>query len=437
MVRKRKRTRIIIFGAIGFIVIWGALRASGTFKNDTLEVDTETIKKRNLVEIVTASGKIQPEQEVKISPDVSGEIIELKVILGQEVKEGDLLLKIQPDIYQAAVNQAQASVNNFRAQLRASQAAYNQAQTRAANSLKNFNRNKDLVAKKIISQADFDASEMDYLVADQQSAASYEQLQSTKYSVQSAEASLKEAMDRLGRTTIYAPISGTVTSLSVEQGERVVGTNQMTGTEIMRIANLEVMEVLVEVSEIDIPRITENDSANIEIDAFPNRIFTGVITEIAKSAKMDVTQSFNDQSSTFEVKARLLESSYADLVNNKSQAPFMPGMSAIVDIMTERKKGAIAVPILAVTTQEMEADSTNQSSKGEKLDQQEIVFLYENGVAKKKVVKTGIQDDFYIEVTEGLEQDQEIIKGPYDAVTIFLKDGKAVEKKDAAKKGRP
>lgn len=437
MAKKGKRVKYVIFGAILLLVVLGILKASGVFKSNAFEVETEKIRKRNLTELVTASGKIQPEQEVKISPDVSGEIIELSVVLGQEVKEGDLLLKIQPDIYQAAVNQAQASVNNFRAQLRAAQAAYNQAKTRAANSLKNFDRNKELLSKKIISQADFDVSEMDYLISDQQSAASFEQLQSTRFSVQSAEASLKEATDRLGRTTIYAPIEGTITSLSVEKGERVVGTNQMTGTEIMRIANLEVMEVLVEVSEIDIPRISVNDSANIEIDAFPNRIFTGIITEIAKSAKMDVTQSFNDQSSTFEVKVRLLESSYADLMKNLPQAPFMPGMSAIVDIITERKKGAIAVPILAVTTQEMEADSTSQSSKGEKLDQQEVVFLYDNGVAKRKVVKTGIQDDFYIEVLEGLEAEQEIIKGPYDAVTIFLEDGKRVEKKDAAKKGRP
>jgi len=436
MAKKGKGLKFLIIGLIAFLVIMIVLKTSGVLKGNTFKVEVENIEKRNLTEIVTASGKIQPEQEVKISPDVSGEIIELNVVLGQEVEHGDLLLKIQPDIYQAAVNQSQASVNNLKAQLRASQAAYNQAKARAANAAKNFERNKALLEKKIVSQADFDAIEMDFLIADQQSAASFEQLQSTKYSVQSAEASLKEALDRLSRTTIYAPIDGTITSLSVEKGERVVGTNQMAGTEIMRIANLEVMEVLVEVSEIDIPRISENDSANIEIDAFPNRVFTGLITEIAKSAKMDISQSFNDQSSTFEVKTRLLESSYKDLINKEHQSPFMPGMSAIVDIITERKTGTIAVPILAVTTQDVEQDSTTVKET-EKLDQQEIVFLYENGVARKKVVKTGIQDDFYIEIVNGLEAGQEIIKGPYDAVTIFLKDGKHVERKNAAKKGRP
>jgi len=436
MAKKGKGARYLIFSLVGVLVLLMILKMSGVFKGSSFEVEVEEISKRQLVEIVTASGKIQPEQEVKISPDVSGEIIELNVILGQEVSEGDLLLKIQPDIYQAAVNQARAALNNIRAQLRASEAAYNQAQARAANSKKNFDRNKELLSKQIIAQADFDASEMEFLVSNQQSAAAYEQLQSTRFSVESAEASLKEANDRLSRTTIYAPIAGTITSLSVEKGERVVGTNQMAGTEIMRIANLEIMEVLVEVSEIDIPRINIDDSANIEIDAFPNRVFTGIITEIAKSAKMNATQAFSEQSSTFEVKARLLENSYKDIITIKGQAPFMPGMSAIVDIITEKKQNVMAVPILAVTTQDVKDDST-QTSSSERLEQEEIVFVYEDGRARKRVVKTGIQDDFYIEVKNGLEEGEDIIKGPYDAVTIFLTDGKQVEIKDARKKGRP
>lgn len=429
--------KLIIFGMIGFIVLMIVLKQTGVFKGNMLKVETEEIERKDLTEIVTASGKVQPEQEVKISPDVSGEVIELNVILGQKVKTGDLLLKIQPDIYKAAVNQAQASLNNLKAQLRASEASYKQFKSRTNNTRKNFERNKKLFNSKIISQADFDAFELEYLLSEQQAAGAYEQLQSTKYSVQSAQSSLKEANDRLSRTLIYAPIDGTVTSLSVEKGERVVGTNQMAGTEIMRIADLRLMEVLIEVSEIDIPRLSESDSAIIEIDAYPNKKFKGMITEIARSAKNNNTQSFSEQSSTFEVKSRILPESYADLVEPSSdEAPFMPGMSAMVDIITERKKNVIAVPILAVTTEDPEADSMS-SKATENLDQLEIIFIHEDGVAKKRVVKTGIQDDFYIEILEGVSDKEEIIKGPYDAVTILLKDGKKVERKEKSEKGRP
>lgn len=431
--KKISFTKILIIGLSGFVVLMVILKLTGVFKGTVLEVETEQVQKKNLVEIVTASGKIQPEQEVKISPDVSGEIIELNVVLGQKVNKGDLLLKIQPDIYQAAVNQTMASLNNIKAQLRASEAAYKQAQSRGQNAKKNFERNKELFEKQIVSQADFDASEMEYYISEQQSAAAYEQLQSTKFSVQSAEASLKEAKDRLSRTTIYAPINGTVSSLSVEKGERVVGTNQMAGTEIMRIANLKLMEVLVEVSEIDITRISLNDSARIEIDAFPNRIFDGVITEIAQSAKNSGTQNFADQSSTFEIKTRILQSSYSDLIKDTAQAPFMPGMSAMIDIVTEKKSNVASVPILAVSTKEVKRDSLDINSK---LERKEIVFIYEDGKAVEKVVTTGIQDDFYIEVASGLSGDEEIITGPYDAISIYLTNGKKVERKQVNKKGR-
>ncbi len=427
--KKFNLTKWLIIGLSVFILLMVVLKLTGVFKGNLLEVEAEKVSKRNLTEIVTASGKIQPEAEVKISPDVSGEIIELNVKLGQKVKKGDLLLKIQPDIYQAAVNQSTAALNNIKAQLRASEASYRQAQTRAENSKKSFERNKELFSKSIISQADYDVSEMDYLVAQQQSAAAYEQLQSTKFSVQSAEASLKEAKDRLSRTTIYAPINGTVSSLSVEKGERVVGTNQMAGTEIMRIANLKLMEVLVEVSEIDITRISLNDSARIEIDAFPNRVFKGIVTEIAKSAKNATATNFNDQSSTFEIKTRILEQSYKDLISDTTQAPFMPGMSAMIDIVTETKNDVISVPILAVTTKEVKKDSTSTQE-----EMVEIVYLISNNEAKETRVKTGIQDDFYIEIIEGLNGDEEIITGPYDAISLYLTNGKKVERKSTFKK---
>ncbi|MBI1184447.1 efflux RND transporter periplasmic adaptor subunit [bacterium] len=424
--KKLSTASIIILGLVAVIVAMVLLRFAGFFKPRELMVETELVKPRNITEIVTATGKIQPEQEVKISPDVSGEIIELRVALGQLVKKGDLLLKIQPDIYQAAVNQSRAALNNVKAQLKASEAAYKQAQARAENARKNFERNKDLLAKKVITQVDYDASEMDFLVAEQQSAAAYEQLQSSKFSVESAEASLKENTDRLSKTIIYAPISGTVSSLSVEKGERVVGTNQMAGTEIMRIANLRVMEVLVEVSEIDITRIKENDSARIEIDAFPNRLFAGVITEIAKTAKNATLQTGSEQSSSFEVKARILADSYRDLIDDSTQTPFMPGMSAMVDIVTATHKNVLAVPILAVTTRDIK-DADSKNKRNEK--QEEIVFVYKDGMASEQTVKTGIQNDFYIEVTEGLSEGAEIIKGPYDAITVYLTEGKKVERK--------
>lgn len=429
---KNKGTRILIFSLLGLIALLSILKVSGVFKGNLLEVTSTEVERRDIIEIVSASGRVQPEQEVIISPDVSGEIISLNVKEGDRVREGQLLIKIQPDIYEAGVTRARAALNNSHAQYNSSMAAFKQAKARWANAQKTFERNKELLAKEIISKADYDLAEMDYLVAEQQLSAAKENLEATRFNIKSAEANVKEAEDRLARTEIFSPITGTVASLEVEAGERVVGTSQMAGTELMRIADLEQMEVLVEVSEIDIPRIDLNDSARIELDAYPGKLFRGQVTEIARSANGQSGAALNNQSSNFEVKIRILRDSYTSLLEGKDSLyrPFMPGMSALVEIISEFKTDVLAVPVLAVGTYEPKSD------KGNNTRVQEIVYIIEEGKAHRKEVSIGIQDDSFLEILDGLEEGMQIVSGPYEAISIYLKDGKEVEVKASGRKKR-
>lgn len=380
-----------------------------------LSVETAEVEKRDIVESVIASGKIQPETEVKISPEVSGEIIELPVKEGSEVAKGDLLVKINPDLFLAAVNRAKAAVNSARAGLASAKAQFIEAE-------KNFERNKTLAEKQVISSAEFDAAQRAYDVARLG-------VESARYQLQSAQASLKEAQDNLERTTIYAPQAGTVSRLNSELGERVVGTAQMAGTEIMRIANLEAMEVLVEVNENDIIRVAMNDTAVIEVDAYLDREFQGIVSEIANSANID-GQSV-DQITNFEVKVRMLPSSYQDLLAENA-TPFRPGMTASLEILTKKVTGATAVPIQSVTTRtdtSRGAKTYSMRKKEEGDEVYEVVFLADQGEADLKVVKTGIQDDEFIQITEGLEAGQTLIVGPYSIVSKQLRPGDKIETK--------
>ncbi len=411
--------------AIGLIllIIVSIGAAKGWFgkKGNAKKVFTEKVKRVDIIETVTGSGKIQPEKEVKISSDVSGEIIELPVKEGQQVKKGDLLVKINPDLYQSGLERARASVNNAKASLE-------QAKARLVSAKDEYDRSKTLYQKGIISKADYQKAETNYKVAE----ATY---QSAKYSLQSAYANLKEARDNLQRTTIYSPISGTISALNVETGERVVGTKQMTGTEIMRIANLNNMEAVVDINENDIVKIKVGDSANVEVDAYMNDKFKGVITEIANSAQNKV--SSGDEITNFKVKIRLLEDSYKHLMKGKPAyySPFRPGMTAAVDIITNVKRNVIGVPISAVTVRK---DTSTVSLKGKKSKMKkpdenkkpfEVVFVVDNGKAKLKVVETGIQDDTHIEIKKGLDEGEEIITGPYNLLSKRLKNGEAVEVK--------
>ena len=384
--------------------------------NDAVVIEIGFVHQRTVVESVTASGKIQPEIEVNMSPEVSGEIIEVNVVDGQYVKYGEVLVKINPDLYESAITRSRAAVNSAKTVLAQSDAALIETK-------KLWERNQNLFEKGAISQQEFDAAQRSITVAELQR-------ESSKYALQSAKANLDEAFKNLKRTTIIAPISGTVTQLNVELGERVVGTATMTGTEMLRIAELDTMEVLVEVNENDIVKLVSGDTALIEIDAYLGDSFKGVVSEIANSAKLAMGSSA-DQVTNFEVKIRVLNSSYAHLVETYGKNPFRPGMTATVEIITNKVRDALVVPIQAVTVRK---DTSTRASSYDEIygdgdESFEVVFLPIDGNAKLRVVKSGIQDDEYI-IIEGLDDSTEVITGPYSAVSRLLKDGAAVKTQD-------
>lgn len=416
---KKKTLTWLIAIAVVLIILLIVGKKAGWFgkSGDYKEVEVTKVEPLDITETVAATGKIQPEVEVALSSEVSGEIIELPIKEGQTVEKGDLLAKINPDLIQATVKQSQAGLQNVRAQL---------AQARASekNAKLNYERNKMLFEKGVISKSEWDQSVADYEMAQANAQAAY-------YSVQSAAANVKQSVDNLSRTTIYAPMSGTISKLSVELGERVVGTAQMAGTEIVRVANLQNMEVEVDVNENDIVKVAVGDSAVVEVDAYLKREFKGIVTAIANSA---ATALAADQVTNFKVKVRILPHSYIDLVEGKpeSYSPFRPGMTATVDIITNRKKNIIAVPISAIViksdTTKTDKPTTVANIGEEKF---EAVFVKENDEAKLRVVKTGIQDDTNIEIVEGLSAGETVISGPYNTVTKLLKDGDKVEVKES------
>ena len=416
-----KKTIFILLGsAIGLILLLVGLKKGGVIGNndESKVVELSKVAQTTIVETVSATGKIQPEIEVKISSEVSGEIIALPIKEGQQVKKGDLLVRINPDLYESGVNRSVASMSTTKAGL-------SQADAQVKEAKANYDRNKKLFEKGIISKSEWDriVSAYEVAVANKQSA---------YYQVQSASATVTEAKDNLGRTTIYAPADGTISLLNVELGERVLGTQQMAGTEILRIANLNNMEVEVDVNENDIVKVNIGDSANIEVDAYLKREFKGIVTSISNSASSTLTA---DQVTNFKVKVRILKESYQDLLEGKPQnfSPFRPGMTATVDIITKRKENIVAVPISAVVIKDdttsvkkdivAELDKKEQEQKGTapKSDKKyECVFVKVGDKAKLRVVKTGIQDDTNIEIISGLKPGEEIIIGPYTTVSKDL-----------------
>lgn len=399
-----------------------------------IKVTVAESARRTIVETVVANGKIQPETEVVISSEVSGKILELPFKEGAKVEEGDLLVKINPDLAQAALDRAEAALNNARANKASAEARLLQAEAGLTNAELSYQRNVQLLEDGAISQSEFDNAEANYQTAQAEVAAAKESVKAAKYSVQSAAASVKEARDSYSRTTIFAPMDGTISRLEVEVGEQVVGAMQMTGTEIMRVANLEVMEVLVDVNESDIVRVAFGDTATIEVDAYVNRKFKGVVTEIANSARS--TGMTADQVTNFEVKIRILKESYEDLIDpdNPALSPFRPGMNATVDIITARKENVISVPIESVTSRTDTSKAGDVSAVdriiGQKAKEDKEPFtcvfvLSDENIADIQVVETGIQDDKFIAV-EGLEEGREVISGPYDVVSQRLMPGDEV-----------
>jgi len=425
------------------LIILIALAATKKGKNHGIKVTTEEVKKRTLIETVSANGKIQPELDIKISPYISGEVVELYVKEGDAVKKGDLLAKIDPKIYISAYERAAATLQMQKASLANSKARLAQVKAQFSKAQEDFKRNKKLFDQNVISQADFDAAKSAYEVAKEEVNAAEENVKAAEYSVSSSEASLKEAKENLTRTNIYSPADGTVSTLNVEKGERVTGASQFSsGTEIMKIADLKRMVVVVEVNENDIVRVSLGDTCIIEVDAYLNKKFEGVVTEMATSA--NITGVSADQVTNFEVKILILQSSYQDMIDDSkiSSSPFRPGMSASVEIQTETERDVPTVPIQAVTTradttgvvkekrsansEEGEKDAVNK----EKEELVEYVFLYDEGKAKMQKVKTGIQDDMYIQIIEGVKEGDEVITGPYRAVSKKLKNGDEVIKVD-------
>jgi HlyD family secretion protein len=430
--KKRTKILLIIVGALIALGIIGKM--AGWFgKKPGVEVAVEKAELRNITEMVSANGKIQPEVEVKISADVSGEIVELHVKEGQKVQKGQHLLTINPDLIQSAADRVAAALNQTKANLANAKARENQAKANFVNAEQSFNRSKKLREQQAISAAEYDAAVAQFEGAKGELEAAKQSVFAAEFAVNSAQASLKEANDNLNRTRIYAPTDGTISKLNVELGERVVGTAQMSGTELLRIANLSEMEVSVDVNENDIVRIQLNDTANVEVDAYGDRIFKGIVTEIANSSKTagDLMNT-GDQVTNFSVKIRILRSSYQDLLDTAQAhlSPFRPGMSATVDILTETQKNVIAVPIMAVTTRASN-DSTKRSDLGiDELD--EVVFVHQNGKIRKLKVKTGIQDMNHIRILEGIKVGDEVISAPYTAISKILRDSMDVIIVDAS-----
>ncbi len=420
-----KTLKIIIGSVIVVLIVLVTGSKMGWFgkKGDFKEVTVKEVSLEDILETVSATGKIQPEVEVKISSEVSGEILELPFKEGQEVNKGDLLVRVNPDLIQSALNRSQASYQNVRAGLAQAEASLKQAKA-------DYDRNNSLFDKGVISKADWDRSIASYETAVAGKNSAY-------YSVQSSAASVNEAKDNLNRTTIYAPMSGTISLLSVELGERVVGTGMMAGSEILRVANLKNMEVEVDINENDIVKVNIGDSTIVEVDAYLKKEFKGIVTEIANSAVGNLAA---DQVTNFKVKVRILEESYKDLTEGKPEttySPFRPGMTATVDVITEIRKNVISVPISAIVIKTDTSSTKKPYGKSSEIEDApkgeqkfECVFVNDNGKAKLRVVKTGIQDDTNIEIVEGLSEDDKVITGPYNLVSKTLKPGDLVEDKN-------
>ncbi|MBF2709374.1 efflux RND transporter periplasmic adaptor subunit [Flavobacterium soyangense] len=426
----KKTIYLLIGGAVAIIALLIVLSKTGVIgnKDKGKSVEIANVNATTIVETVSATGKIQPEIEVKISSMVSGEIIDLPIKEGQVVKKGDLLVKINPDLYTSGLNRSVANLSATKSGLTQADASFNEAKA-------NYDRNKTLFQKGIISKADWDKTVATFEVAKATKQSAY-------FNVQSASATVNEAKDNLGRTTIYSPADGTISVLNVELGERVLGTQQMAGTEILRVANLNNMEVEVDVNENDIVKIKVGDEAKVEVDAYLKKQFKGIVTSISNSASTALTA---DQVTNFKVKIRILKESYQDLLEGKpvTYSPFRPGMTATVDIKTKKRTNVLAVPISSVVVKSdttavkgFKVEDEDEKKAAPKSDKKlECVFVKVGNKAKIRIIKTGIQDDTNIEVISGLKKGDVVITGPYTTVSKDLNSGdkvtldKAEEKK--------
>jgi HlyD family secretion protein len=445
--KKKNRRRWLLWALLAIAILMVAGYVYNSNKAPEGEaVDFATVESRTIKERVAASGRVYPEKEVKISSDVSGEIVQLSVEEGDSVFQGQLLVKIDPEAYLSAVEQGEANLNNARAQTANSRSQIESsiaqkeqlsAQLKQAQLL--HDRNIKLKGDGVISAAEFEETltniqslEANIRAAEASIRSAQESAKAAEFTVKSATAQVKELRTNLSRTSIKAPTSGIITSLAVEEGERVVGTAQMAGTEMMRVSNLNVMEVQVEVSENDILKVELNDVVEVEVDAYIDRKFEGYVSEIANSAanSASATGSLNtDQVTNFIVKVIIRPSSYEDIISDTNPYPFRPGMSASVDIITDVKENIIAAPIQAIAVRKRDKDDETS----EEMD--EVVFSSDSDTAIMHIVTTGIQDDDFIEIKTGLKAGDKIISGPYSTVSRTLETGTLVkENKEEDKK---
>jgi len=442
-----KKLKWIIFSLVGVIILLFILKKSGVLgKEEGIKVSTEKVTKRTIVETVNASGKVYPEVELKLSPDISGEIVELNVVEGDSVKKGQVLARIYADIYatqrdqaSAVVNQQQAQVANVSASIEAMRAQLDQAK-------KSYDMQKQLFDEKVISQNEFNTADAAYKSAQANFNASKQTIRGSQAGVQSARAALSKANKDISRATLVSPMDGVISLLNVKKGERVVGSSMMAGTEMMRIADLRKIEVRVDVGENDIPKIHLGDSAIVEVDAYNTRKFKGVVTQIASSnnGAASLQAGAGTDVTNYKVYIRLLPESYLDLMDpsKPKSFPFRPGMSASADIQTKTHENRLAVPINAVTTRDKSDTTSSTGSDSKKAkdetetiesnadtdELEEVVFvLQKDGTVKKVKVRTDIQDINYIEILGGLQVGDEVITGPYDVVSKTLKSGGKVK----------
>ena len=452
---KKKSNKWLLYAVIALVglIVFSVIARKSGWIGQSEKPTVEIIKagKVDIIEKVGASGKIQPTIEVKISPDVSGEITELYIEEGDSVVKGQLLLRIRPDNYRVAVQRAEASLNTSKANMLQSQARVAQSEAQLFRAKADYERAKQLLEQKVISQSEYDQAFATYKVAEQELQAAKNNVQAAQYSVLTASATVNESLDNLSRTSIYAPMDGIISKLAAQKGERVVGTMQMAGTEILRIADLGSMEVQVDVNENDIVRVSLGDTTEVEVDAYSylNKKFVGVVTSIANTAKASVSA---DAVTEFQVKIKILPSSYQDLITKTgNKFPFRPGMTASVEIITESKKGILGVPNAAVTaknpsewkarggqTGNVEDGKENTGTKSDN-ERKEIVFVYDPKSKKVQVkeVKIGIIDFNYTEILEGLKEGEQIVVGPYLMISKKLRDQDEVsaqEKKEKIEK---
>jgi len=440
-----KTTKYVLIGLGALVVIYIAGKAAGVWgKPPKTQVATEKADTRFINESVSASGKIKAHVEVKISPEVSGEVVELPVKEGDVVKKGQLICRIRPDILQSDFDRSVAAYNSQKASVGNTTQLLKQAEATYENQAAIYKRDKVLFDSKVLTAAEFDAAKASYEGAKAQLEAAKQNVAGSNYGLAQSAASVKESQANLNKTTIYSPVDGVISKLSIQKGERVLGTQQFAGTEIMTISDLNQLDVNVDVNENDINRITLGDSSKIQVDAFQSKLFTGTVTEIGSAANVVGTTA--DQVTNFTVKVRIDPKSYVALLNKTASnpSPFRPGLTATVEIQTNHAK-TLAVPIQSVTTRQDTKTAITSNKDGGKPDDnsdnkakittaaKEYVFVYSAGKVKQVTVTTGIQDDSYIQILSGLKAGDEVVSAPYTAISKTLNDKMEVEKVDKSK----